>query len=241
MGDTHRFLFEYRQYIEDIETPGRDEYIYREIVKRSKFGRLALVEGLIYTQPPGVSAGILRRRFPGLSVEVEEDGEIFIQGLDAPLSEYMPLITNLGYFVAKWTGDGIDWSVGHEETDRPLAIFLEPKYDYEVEVPARLYHASPIRHRDKILRVGLSPRADSKLSRHPERVYLTDSIDMAISFGRYLAQQTGNDWYRDGYCIFSVDGAGVPKLYSDVNLRRGGFYTVANISPRHISLISEVA
>ena len=51
MGDTLKFILEYGDYINDIENSKADNYIYNEIQKRTKFGKLTLTEGLISTHP----------------------------------------------------------------------------------------------------------------------------------------------------------------------------------------------
>jgi hypothetical protein len=69
MGNTFKFILEYREYIDNIENPEKDNYIYNEILKRTKFDRLAIVEGLIHTHPIDKSVNILNRRFPELTIE----------------------------------------------------------------------------------------------------------------------------------------------------------------------------
>ena len=238
MSNTFKFLFEYNDYIQNIESNDKDNYIYNEILKRSKFGRLAIVEGLIFTHPADKSIDVLKRRFPELDIEIESDGDIYI-GNQPPqeLGKYLPIITNLGYFISKYTIDGEEWFNKPKENEKPIAFYIEAKYDYEVEIPKTLYHASPIRLKHKILKYGLSPRSGSKLSDHPERIYLTDDINKAVEFGEYLKSEKDNDWYKNGYCIYSINGEGVHKLYSDVNLREGGFYTTNNIKVDYIKLI----
>ena len=82
MGNTMKFLLDYYQYMDDIEnlSETEDSKIYHEIEKRSKFGRLALVEGLIMTHPLIKSTDIIKRRFSELNTQIEEDGEIYIEG-----------------------------------------------------------------------------------------------------------------------------------------------------------------
>jgi hypothetical protein len=241
MGNTFKFIFEYNDYIKNIENSDKDNYIYNEILKRSKFGRLTIVEGLISTHPPDKSVGILKRRFPELYIEMESDGEIYIENQPPQeLSKYLPIITNLGYFISKYTINGEEWLNKPKENEKPVAFYIEAKYDYEADIPKILYHASPIRLKHKILKYGLSPRSGSKLSEHPDRIYLTDDINKAIEFGEYLKSERENEWYKNGYCIYSVKGDGVYKLYSDVNLREGGFYTMNNIKIDSIKLIKEV-
>jgi hypothetical protein len=237
MANTLKFLLEYKEYIDNIEKSSNDDYIYNEIKKRTKFGRLAIVEGLIHTQPVDKTVDILKRRFQELTIEVESDGEIYIENQPPQkLEKYLPLITNLGYFISKLTINGQEWIKEYDINIKPIAFIIEAKYDYEVEIPEILYHASPIKFKDKILKWGLTPKSGNKLSNHPERVYLTDSLEKAISFGEHLKEED-NEWYKVGFCIYSIEGRGLSKLYSDVNFRQGGYYTLNNIKPENIKLI----
>lgn len=240
MGDTLKFIFEYNEYIKNIENSNNDEYIYNEILKRTKFNRLVIVEGLIKTNPVDSSVNILKRRFSDLIINKEPDGEIYIENQPPQiLKKYLPLITNLGYSISKFTIDGKEWLKDYNDFTKPIAFILEAKYDYEVDIPKILYHTSPIRFKDKILKYGLVPRTGNKLSKHPERVYLTDDLNKSIMFGEYLKNDDSNDNYKRGYCIFQINGESLSKLYSDVNLREGGFYTTDNISTNNLKIIKE--
>jgi hypothetical protein len=64
MGNTFKFILEYKDYIDNIESSEKDNYIYNEILKRTKFGRLAIIEGLIHTYPSDKSINILKEDFP---------------------------------------------------------------------------------------------------------------------------------------------------------------------------------
>ena len=240
MGNTFKFILEYKEYIDNIENSEKDNYIYNEILKRTKFGRLAIVEGLIHTHPIEKSVNILKRRFPELTIEAESDGEIYIENQPPQkLEKYLPIITNLGYFISKLTIDGREWIKEYNKNTKPIAFILEAKYDYQVEIPEALYHASPIKFKDKIIKFGLTPKTGNKLSNHPERIYLTDDLNKAIDFGNYLREEDNNEWYKNGYCVYSVKGIGISKLYSDVNFRKDGFYTLNNIKSENIKLIKE--
>lgn len=241
MGNLLKFLLEYKDYIDNIEESNIDDYIYDEILKRTRFDRLVIVEGLIHTYPIDKSVRILKKRFKELIVETQEDGEIYIENQPPQkLEKYLPLITNIGYFISKYTIDGQDWLKDYDKNTKPIAFIIEAKYDYEVDIPKVLYHASPKKFKSKILKNGLTPKSGNKLSNHPERIYLTDDINKAIKFGNYLTGSK-NEWYEDGYCIYSVKGVGIDKLYSDVNFRTGGFYTLNNIKPDHIKLMDSIS
>lgn len=175
-----------------------------------------------------------------MTIEVEVDGEIYIENQPPQkLEKYLPIITNLGYFISKLTINGQEWIKEYDNDTKPIAFILEAKYDYEVEIPENLYHASPIRFKDKIVKFGLTPKTGNKISNHPERIYLTDDLNKAIDFGNYFREESDSDWYKSGYCVYSVKGTGISKLYSDVNFRKGGFYTLNNIKSENIKLIKE--
>ena len=53
---------------------------------------------------------IIKKRFPYLIVETENDGEIYIEGNMVELKNYIPLFNNLGYFTSMVTVVGSDWS-----------------------------------------------------------------------------------------------------------------------------------
>jgi hypothetical protein len=236
MGNTFKFILEYKDYIDNIEDSEKDNYIYNEILKRTKFGRLAIVEGLIHTHPIDKSVNILKRRFPELIIEVENDGEIYIENQPPQkLEKYIPIITNLGYFISLITFDGNSWIKEYDSESCPVAFYLEPKYDLKVIVPETLYHTSPIKFKDKISKIGFIPKTGNKKSNHPDRIYLTDNLKTAVSFGENIKNET-----KDGYCIYKVDGKYINNLYSDINLRNGGFYTLQNIKPNCFELIKEV-
>lgn len=240
MVNTFKFLIEYKEYIkniENVENSNKDDYIYNEILKRSKFNRLVILEGLIKTHPVHNSINILKSKFPELVVEIEDDGEVYIENQPtSKLEKYLPIITNLGYFISKLTIDGQVWIKEYDKNTEPIAFIIEAKYDYEVKIPDILYHASPIRFKDKIIKYGLTPKTGNKISNHPERIYLTDDIEKAIKFGEFLKEED-NEWYKGGYCIYSIKGDSLSKLYSDVNFREGGYYTLSNINKKDVKLL----
>ena len=239
------FILEYNEYINDIinskKSKYSDEYIYNLFLKNTKNGKLLLKEGLIYSQSIEKTIKILENRFKELNIKTYDDGDISIEGMDYKLSKYLPLINNLGYFIsAAFKEDKQLDLTGNIEEILCDNIFIEPKYDRKIKnIPKKLYHASPLKFKDKILKNGLTPKSGNKLSNHPDRIYLSDSILTCIKFGKYLIDQDENDFYKNGYCIYIIDGKGIDNLYSDINLREGGFYTLNNIKKDYISLFKK--
>lgn len=233
MGNKLKFLKEYNSYIENIENLNNkdDLIIFNDLNKQMKNGSL-IIEGLITTHPIDKSINIIKRRFPYLNVEKEDDGEIYIEGEMKELKTYLPLFNNLGYFISKFIIDNT-WIKEFDEDTKPIALFLEPKYDLKIEpIPNILYHVSPITFKDKISKIGFIPKTGNKLSNHPDRIYLTDKLDIALYFGMNIKKEQ-----NIGYCIYEIDGKYLNNLYSDINLKEGGYYTLENISPKYFKLI----
>jgi hypothetical protein len=239
------FLLEYNDYITSIlnleETKYTDEYIHKLFLDNTKNSKLLLKEGLIYSQPIDVTIRILKQRFQELDIEKYDDGDISIQGMNDRLEKYLPLINNLGYFISSAFNGDDNIDIKDNDISNIICdnIFIEPKYDYSVDIPKILYHASPIKFKDNILSKGLTPKSGNKLSSHPNRIYLTNNFQSCINFGEYLTTHN-NEYYTNGYCIFIVKGDGIDKLYSDINMREGGFYTINNINKEYITLFKEV-
>ena len=244
-----KFILEYSDYIEGIvnnlENRYSDIYIYNSFNENTKNGKLLLKEGLITSQSKETTIRVLNKKFPELVIKQYDDGDISIEGLNDSLSKYIPLINNLGYFISSCfiADDQIDLNllkndhIGNIKADN---IFIEPKYDLEItQKPKILYHASPLKFKNKILKNGLTPKSGSKLSVHPDRIYLSTSILTCINFGDYLTKVEKNDFYKNGYCIYLVKSEGIDKLYSDINLRNSGFYTLNNIKKEYVELFKE--
>ena len=228
MGNTFKFLLEYNEYIKNIEDSNLDEYIYDEILKRTKYNHLVIIKGLIFSQSINRSIDVIKNRFPDLLIE-SKNTSIYIENQPPQsIERYLPIITNLGYFISKYTIDGNNWLIDFDKKTTPVAFYLKPKYDYRVEVPEVLYHVSPSRYSKKISKIGFIPKTGNKQSNHPERIYLTNSLDVATSFGKNL---------KEPYCIYKLHGGCIKELYSDINLRDGGFYTLQNIKPDCFELI----
>ena len=243
----NKHIHDYFEYIKIIESLSNKEdfNIYNNIINDPTLENLLINEGLIKTHPIQKSIDIIKKRFPNLNVKMEKDEEIKVKGDMSKLEKYIPLFTNLGYFISAYinednTGDII---VNVYDTDT-TGIILEPKYDIEIyPIPKILYHASMIRFKDKINRNGFVPKSGNKESIHPERIYLTDDLKIAIGFGENLKSIKIVDKDKKdrntGFCIYEIKGSGIEKLYSDINLRNVGFYTDQNIAPEYCKLIME--
>jgi hypothetical protein len=218
---------------------------------------LNLREGLIKTVEKGKSQNIIRRAFPKWEVEdyasFDGEGERNDFSVTSPNSitkeeadKFLVLLNNLGWFVSflriyDKEGNKLYYSKFDKEVlDKYLrkdvigsiTFDCEPKFDTEVtKIPKVLYHVTPAKSWDKISKIGLVPRSRSKTSYHPERVYLSSTIEGIKRLTPQMYQVTGiNSWV-----VIKVDTSMIPgdyfKLYKDSNFRPEGYYTMNNIPP----------
>jgi hypothetical protein len=224
------FLMDYNTYLKQIYNLNKhDDFKIYETSKVEK-----LNEGLIKTQPTELSVRILQKRFPTLIIEMRELYDITIEGEMMELKNYLPIINNLGYFISLLTIDGENWISEYNDNTIPLCIFLEPKYDVIINpLPKKLYHATLSKNDNNILKIGLYPKSNSKISKHPERIYLTDSLERAKEFGIYLTEIN-----QKPHSIFELNTDNLKiNLYRDINMADKGFYTINNIPPNNITKI----
>ena len=224
------FLLDYNTYINKIYNSTKQDDI--KIFEKSKIEKLN--EGLIKTQPTELSVRILQKRFPNLTIEQRELYDITIEGEMLELKNYLPLINNLGYFVSLLTINGENWISDYNDNTIPLCIFLEPKYDIIINpLPEKLYHATLSKNDINILKIGLCPKSKSQLSKHPERIYLTDSLERVIEFGIYISNIN-----KKNCSIYEINTNNLNiNLYRDINMSDAGYYTNNNIAPNFLKKI----
>jgi len=136
----------------------------------------------------------------------------------------------------------IDNFIGKHE----IVIEYEAKYDTQAKLDSKyLYHLTPDILYPKIKISGLTPKSQSKLSNHPERIYLlnpTDDDDMeeiAITLWNSISNNKLKDSIGD-YYLLRIDTSKLPnhKFFEDPNfwMGNGAVWTYQNISPSAISI-----
>ena len=154
-----------------------------------------------------------------------------------------------GWYLAKTTYDFFDDEYFPEEIidmnytaleevladeDDSIMFTFERKYDKEYTgTDTTLYHITDEKYLNKIMRVGLVPKAKHKIAVHPDRVYLMltrKEIDT-------LYDNVSID--IEDPIILEVDISGLDlKLYYDPNMPQA-VYTLSNIPPKNIKRITE--
>jgi hypothetical protein len=136
-----------------------------------------------------------------------------------------------------------------EEIRTHIAFLIEPRFGTKAgyqKFQKAFYHVTDPRLESKIAKVGLVPKSKSKMSYHPERVYLVRTLDDAIMMADFFYNYEQGDEDFDpeqhkGYSIYSVKLPRSAPLYEDPNLTDiDGFYTTINIPPNLLRLVKRL-
>lgn len=113
---------------------------------------------------------------------------------------------------------------------------------FDVQVPRKnwpkiLYHLSPLSKQDKIVRKGLIPKAESKLLKHEDAVYLFDAKEEQLDV---LAKMLSNksEKKEKEYSVYKIETENLPAafiLFADPDLKNS-YFTKDNISTNAFSL-----
>lgn len=159
---------------------------------------------------------------------------------------------NLGYFPSSQFTQGeidkFDYNQVIKELETPnsyIEIFFDPKYDPQLsewDLPDRAYHITPIKHEEKILKIGLAPRSKEKQTKHPDRIYFSKTIEDVEKLLDYK-DFTGNDKL---FTIFELDLKSLRdrrsiRYFSDPRYSDKGFYTYENISPQYLKVAKRIS
>lgn len=129
-----------------------------------------------------------------------------------------------------------------KESVKFIIILFERNYDENVQDTRFLYHATPIERWEKIKKIGLAPRSQSKKGFHPDRVYFALNLESAEQISEMLFDTEKNKENLSGeYVIIKINQKNLPKevkFYKDPNFQTG-VYTYNNISPQYIEFVEK--
>lgn len=136
----------------------------------------------------------------------------------------------------------------YNKDDRFVILRYEPKYiddgTYIVRQSKFLYHLSPFKYKDKILKNGFVPRSNNGRFNYPDRCYFfRDTMNKSEVLSWIPTFQKATEDRKDAkYCLYTIDVSKINAnvvFYLDPNLR-GGCYTADNISPTAIENIEYI-
>jgi hypothetical protein len=171
------------------------------------------------------------------------------QSYDQNISKLLQLVNNLGYFpsvfsyekynktkIEKYSNSKLRQIMDDIEPDF-LVFNFEKKYDESIEVPKFVYHITDGKYLNKIKSIGLTPKTKSKLSSHPERIYVAldkeDALGLWKRMKMFIPKEKG--------ILLTINTEGLnDTFYNDPNFQNKGVYTYNNISPQNIINIEPI-
>lgn len=222
---------------------------YMNSFMRGEFEEFPLVfEGLIVSTSLQTAESIMQRNLTSLDgvigINSEERGVIKVyinEALDEIQLNYMLKVADmLGYYPAG-IGNGWEYKKYDKEIvlnipkyDGRYKIFFEAKYDKVVYVRTNLYHVTTKDKSEKIKKLGLTPKSMSKISEHPDRIYLAINES-----GVEIITDGLRKHYKNKELVtlkINIDKIRDHKFMKDPNFIYG-VYTYQNIHPAAIEVI----
>lgn len=132
-----------------------------------------------------------------------------------------------------------------------ITVVYEAKYDIEQTLPTEyLYHFTPDLKWPKIKAMGLTPKTQSKIANHPERIYLLTRIDNLENFGvdipdlafSFLNSYEYKDEVKEMY-LLKIDVSKLKDMhfFEDPNFYMGeAVWTYQNIPPFAITVYDKI-
>ena len=149
------------------------------------------------------------------------------------LKDVLKIIETSGYFIASMGMDKEgDPKNAFEllKNEQRVSLFIEPNYDEEMYIDNEyIYHATPKKYVEKILKYGLAPKTKNKRSFYPSRVYFSTNHKSNTWIKTQLESDTGEE-----FVTLKVKNFPGLRLYND--LRSGGVFTYQNIAPKYIEV-----
>jgi hypothetical protein len=159
------------------------------------------------------------------------------------VDEFLHLIESIGYFVS--TSGSFKNKLDDKTKIREhilkkksggypgISLSIEPHYDTQVDFEGEyLYHTTPKRVLDKIMKYGLNPKSKNTISFYPERIYLSPDMETMDT----ILPQLKDKKKDEEYVKLKIKKFIGLNLYRDVRFK-SGFYTYNSIHPKYIEVI----
>jgi len=114
------------------------------------------------------------------------------------------------------------------ERGRDRSFTITQKYvdDAKVEIPNVLYHTTPSKNVESILKYGLKPKSEDLRHKYPPRIYVAEDIKSLKLLSTELKRWKGNE----DYSIIKIDTSGLDmELYVDSTSAYKGHYYIQGI------------
>jgi hypothetical protein len=207
-------------------------------------------EGLIHTYPIAIYKNSLIDELDMIGIEYKLNINDAIFNIELKKIDILDIYkinsvcNNLGYFITKYKifKNGKSNIIKYKSTifcddvkdNDGVILYYEAKFDDIIKVNDLVYHATELKHFEKILNIGLCPRSSSRLEYHYERIYLFENLESTINIIPRL--RSFGDMNSD-YIIMKIDLKNI-KCYKDS--KSSGFYIYDNINPDDITFLNKI-
>lgn len=138
-----------------------------------------------------------------------------------------------------------EYIIKRQDYLKDVIIYFESKFDIETDVPEKLYHLSIQNFEKGISKYGLVTKDKSKLSEHPDRIYVCKTIDdckslinqMKFHYSNLKIENPKNN-INDKWIIYEIDASNIKKMYKDPNFNNG-YYILNSIDPKYIKIVDK--
>jgi hypothetical protein len=200
-----------------------------------------LGEGLIMTHPIEQVVSFINKYMANkYAVRVNYNGNFIIIHFRESHDKVNPetllkTMNNFGYFPASYIFNGRLVNIDSIDVKKCDGIRFEAKYDMKsVDIGEYLYHVTDRQYLDKILRIGLTPKTKSKVSYHPERIYLAKNIKSA----KLIMELFFDGGFVEDPVMLRINTQGLNNVFMIDNQFIGdAVYTHHNIPPSNISAV----
>lgn len=227
-----------------------------------KTGTVPIVEGIFKSYDAGFIIKTLQQKFniDEINVDIARkpatndqvmlgyrgdpiNSEVVIIEITVPLDEsYLkdeiePFMNACGWYFS---------SMDKISDENVLIVFekrLQEEEPKEYSDVSTLYHLTPISRLRKILDIGLTPKTHSKISYHPERIYLFPRELTHDELSYWICQLSAfekEEVIKDGYAVLKIDRGKCNniKIFADPNMD-GAVFTMDNIPREAIEVIEK--
>lgn len=165
------------------------------------------------------------------------------------------IFNNLGYFISKYKVYKQNSNIFNYTNEKnfnkkikkfnKLDIFYESKFDQIIDPKNIVYHATNIKNFPKINNVGLFPKSKSKMSYHPDRIYLSNNLISTINLIQRLKGYDNGDYIICEIDVSNFKQNNYDKSQTDVKFYldpkfSDGFYIYNNIPKNRISFLHKI-
>lgn len=249
-----------KELMENFPSNGNGPWgILEEMMNRQK----KLYEGLIMSYPSYSLEQKIKKDIPDSIINIEKSNgsdKLIIYLIEETIDKTIDILNNILQIYG--------WKISYpRNNDTPIyqeidnRIYFKYLVDaiYDIDVSdniynlnrnngiSKLYHLTPYINLKKILTSGLTPKSNSKMEFHPDRIYFLTDVSNKNDLKKFLSQlfikNSSPKRYKMEYAILKIDLNKVQKVlpikfFNDPNMS-GAVYTMENIHPNAIKPIEK--